>query len=256
MTLQLQSNFVVNSTVGTSSSTANFMRINNNASSYGSEVAYVITNGTVRDIIHQEPEWRDGVPNCADIYSDAVLTLPANTTYYTYQLRLMFVQSQQNRTIADMCPIWLTSLTGQLQTENGTASGLPIVSNATDLFYNYSTSSWAHHWSQSTLGTKGAGILFTDTANQNLYIFDSITGTKTGALLANSTTRTIQLLPIAKSQLAFNTTLDPRMQDIIWYGAVATFDTTTPIYNNSDQTGLWIFVEYPPTIAITTENHK
>ena len=35
-TLQFQSNFVVTSTVGTSTSTANFMRINNYASSYGS----------------------------------------------------------------------------------------------------------------------------------------------------------------------------------------------------------------------------
>jgi hypothetical protein len=255
-TLQFQGNFVVTSTVGTSSSTANFMRINNIASSYGSKLAYVIANGTVRDIVHQEPEWDNGPPNCPDIYSDVVLTLPANTTYYTYQLRLMFVQSQQNRTISDLCPIWLTSLTGQLQTENGTANGLPIVSNATDLFYNYSTSSWAHHWSQSISGTKGAGIMFTDSANQNLYIFDSITGIKTGALLSNSTAGTTQLLPIAKSQLNFNATLDPRMQDIIWYGAVATFDTTAPIYNNSNQTGLWIIVEYPPTVTVTTEAYQ
>jgi hypothetical protein len=255
-TLQFQSNFVVTSTVGTSTSTANFLRINNYASSYGSHLAYVITNGTVRDIVHQEPEWSNGAPNCSDIYSDVVLTLPANTTYYTYQLRLMFVQSQQNRTISDLCPIWLTSLTGQQQTENGTLNGLPTVSNATDLFYNYSSSSWAHHWSQSISGTKGAGIMYTDSANQNLYIFDSISGTKTGALLSNSTAGTIQLLPVVKSQLNFNVTLDSRMQDIIWCGAVATFDTTTPIYSNSDQTGLWIIVEYPPTVTVTTENYQ
>jgi hypothetical protein len=172
----------------------------------------------------------------------------------------MFVQSQQNRTINDLCPIWLnfTSLTGQLQTENGTANGLPIVSNtsATDLFHDYSVSSWAHHWSQSISGTKGTGIMFTDSANQNLYIFDSITGVQTGALGVSSTLKTIQLLPIALSQLSFNTTFDPHMQDIIWYGAVATFDTTTPMYNNSDQTGLWMIAEYPPTVAVTAENYQ
>jgi len=265
-TLQLQSNFVVTSTVGNSSATSNFMRINNNASSYGSDPSYVITNGTVRDIIHQEAEWGNegngvyGVTNCSDIYSDIVLTLPANTTYYTYQLRLMFVQSQQNKTISDLRPILLISLTGQIQTENGTISGLPIVSNATDLFYNYSASSWAHHWSQSVSATKGAGIIFTDSANQNLYVFDSITGIKTGAINTNST-GTIQVSPVAKSQLSFNTTLDPRMQDIVWYGAVVTFDTTTPInnipiYNNNDQTGLWMIAEYPPTVAVTTENYQ
>ena len=258
-TLQFQSNFVVTSTVGSSSSTANFMRINTNSSGYGSPLSYVITSGTVRDIVHQEAEWSNGVtnPNCSDIYSDIVLTLPANVTYYTYQLSLMFVQSQQNRTINNLCPVWLTSLTGQVQTENGTTNGLPNVSNASDLFYNYSVSAWAHHWSQSISGTNGTGIMFTDNANQNLYLFDSIKGVKTGALGANSTPQTIQLLPVTKTTVSFNQTLDPRMQDIIWYGAIATFNATTPpIYNNTDQTGLWMIVEYPPTVAVSGENYQ
>jgi hypothetical protein len=252
--------FPVTSTVGTSNCTADFMRINTDQSGYGSLPSYVITNGTVRDIIHQEAEWgwngvSYGVPNCSNVYSDIVLTLPANATYYTYQLSLMFVQSQQNRTINDLCPVWLTSLTGQVQTENGTTNGLPIVSNATALFYNYSASAWAHHWSQIISGTSGAGIMFTDSANQYLYAFDTITGITTGGLNTNST-GTIQLSPVAKSQLSFNTTLDSRMQDMIWYGAVATFNATaSPVYNNSDQTGLWIIAEYPPTIAVTTPNY-
>jgi hypothetical protein len=262
--LQIQGNFVVTSTVGSSSSTANFMRINTNSSEYGSLPSYVITNGTVRDIIHQEAEWDrshgdpivGGVSNCSDIYADIVLTLPANATYYTYQLSLMFVQSQQNRTINDLCPVWLTSLTGQAQTENGTTNGLPNVSNASDLFYNYSASAWAHHWSQSISGASGTGIMFTDNANQNLYLFDSIKGVQTGALGANSTTQTIQLLPVTKTTVSFSQTLDPRMQDIIWYGAIATFDATAPpIYNNSNQTGLWMIVEYPPTVAVTAQNY-
>jgi hypothetical protein len=258
MKLQFQGSFEpVVSTVGNSSSTANFMEINTYSSTYGSLPSYVITNGTVRDIVHQEAEWGGGVTNCSDIYADIVLTLPANATYYTYQLSLMFVQSQQNRTISDLRPVWLTSLTGQLQTENGTSNGLPIVSNASDLFYNYSVSAWAHHWSQAISGTTGAGIMFTDSANQNLYIFDSIKSVTTGALGTNSTTQTISLLPVAKSPVSFNTALDSRMQDIIWYGAVATFDATAPpIYNNSDQTGLWMNVEYPPTVVVTTQNYQ
>jgi hypothetical protein len=257
-TLQIQTSneeFIVDSTVGNSSSTANFMRINGDDSIYGSNCSYVITDGVVRDIIHQEAEWgNNGVPNCSNVYSDIVLTLPANATYYTYQLSLMFVQSQQPRMINDSCPVWLTSLTGQVQTENGTANGLPIVSNATAQFYNYSVSTWAHHWSQYISGTTGAGIMFTDSANQYLYIFDTITGTKTGALNTNST-GTIQLQPVSMSQLNFNTTLDPRMQDMIWYGAIDTFNTAaTSIYNNANQAGLWIFVEYPPTVAVTGVN--
>jgi len=261
--LQFQGNFEpVNATVGTSSSIANFMRINSNVSGYGSLPSYVITDGVVRDIVHQEAEWSNqtdtspgGVINCSNIYADIVITLPANATYYTYQVSLRFVQSQQPRIISDLCPVWLTSLTGQVQTENGTANGLPIVSNATAQFYNYSVSTWAHHWSQYVSGTTGAGIMFTDSANQYLYIFDTITGTKTGALNTNST-GTIQLQPVSLSQLNFNTTLDPRMQDMIWYGAIDTFNTSaTSIYNNANQAGLWIFVEYPPTIAVTGQNN-
>jgi hypothetical protein len=254
-TLQIQGNFVVTSTVGGSNCTANFMRINGDDSTYGSLPSYVITDGVVRDIIHQEAEWSNGVPNCSNLYSDIVLTLPANATYYTYQLSLMFVQSQQNRMISDLCPVWLTSLTGQVQTENGTANGLPMVSNATAQFYNYSASTWAHHWSQIISGTTGAGIMFTDSANQYLYIFDSIGGVKTGALNTNSS-GTIQLQPVSMAQLNFNTTLDPRMQDMIWYGAIDTFNTAaTSIYNNANQTGLWILVEYPPTVAVTGVNY-
>jgi hypothetical protein len=256
-TLQFETSngdFIVNSTVGGQSCLANFMRINGDDSTYGSLPSYVITDGVVRDIVHQEAEWTNGVPNCSNVYSDIVLTLPANATYYTYQLSLMFVQSQQPRMINDCCPVWLTSLTGQVQTENGTANGLPIVSNATAQFYNYSVSTWAHHWSQYISGTTGAGIMFTDSANQYLYIFDTITGTKTGALNTNSA-GTIQLQPVSMSQLNFNTTLTS-MQDMIWYGAIDTFNTAaTSIYNNANQAGLWIFVEYPPTVAVTGQNN-
>jgi len=241
---------------------ANFMRINSNVSGYGSLPSYVITDGVVRDIVHQEAEWSNqtntspgGVINCSNSYSDIVIILPANATYYTYQVSLRFVQSQQPRTISDLCPVWLTSLTGQVQTENGTANGLPIVSNATAQFYNYTVSTWAHHWSQYVSGTAGAGIMFTDSANQYLYIFDTINGTKTGALNANST-GTIQLQPVSMAQLNLGNTTDPRMQDMIWYGAIDTFNTTTTeIYNNANQAGLWIFVEYPPTIAVTGQNY-
>ena len=97
--------------------------------------------------------------------------------------------------------------------------------------------------------------MFTDSANQYLYIFDTINGTKTGALNANST-GTIQLQPVSMAQLNLGNTTDPRMQDMIWYGTIDTFNTAaTSIYNNANQAGLWIFVEYPPTIAVTAQNY-
>jgi hypothetical protein len=243
--------FTVTSIVGSSTSTASFMRINNQPSTYGAGEAYVIHHGVVRDIIQQEAEWSNGVNNCPNLYANIVLTLPANATYFTYQLSLMFINSQQSRNITDLCPIALSSSVGQLQTENGTVSGDPIVASGTQTFSN-STGTWAHHWSQFTDGTKGAGIMFTDQANQMLYVFDAMTpATSRGALVADSTARTISLLPVTLSSVSpFQNAFD-----VTWSGAVATFDgSAPPIYSGYNQPGLWILAELPPTITIDIEN--
>ena len=256
LTLRFQSGFQVNSTVNSSSTVATFMRINTENSTYGSGLSYTITNGVVRDVIHQEAEWNTdlgggGAKDCPNLYAHIVLTLPANTTYYTYQLRLMFVQSQQKRNITDLSLILLKSLTGTMQTENGTSNSFPTVVNGTGVFYNYSASTWAHHWCQSISGTKGAGIMFTDSSNYDLYTFDAIAGNKTGAVRADATAKIIQFLPVTLTPANFTYALDK-----IWYGAVVTFDGTTPIYkeNGSVKTGLWMTVEYPPTITVSTES--
>jgi hypothetical protein len=250
LTLQLVNpgSFTFTSTVGSSSCTTSFMRVNQKSSIYGSdEPAYVIYNGVVRDIIRQEPEWSGGVSGCPDFYGYIVLTLPANATYYTYQLSLIFLNTQQSRTITDLLSIKLTGLTGQSQVENGTVGGYPTVSNATGLFYN-SSSVWQHHWSQFVQSTRGAGIMFTDDSDKKLYTFDSIAGNATGALDADMT-RAIELMPVTTVQARFNYSMT-----VIWYGAVVTFDGTTPIYDNSDQTGLWMLAERPPIITPSTES--
>jgi hypothetical protein len=260
LTLQFSGNPDVTSQVGSITNTATFMRVNGKTPTYGSNLAYIIYNGIVRDIIHQEAEWSGGItsPSCPNVYSQIVLTLPANVTYYTYQLRLMFINSTQSRTITELCPISLSSSSiNQLQTENGTLNGLPVTVNTTsgyNSFYNFSDGTWAHHWSQFISGTgTGGGIMFTDMANQKLYAFDAIAGNRTGALNVTSTSGgKIELLPVTRYQVQFNYALD-----ITWYGAVATFDSTrTPIYKmqGSTPTGLWITVEYPPTITVTAES--
>jgi hypothetical protein len=251
ISLQIGSFSVTSTVVGTStSSTANFMRINNENSVYGAGAAYVIHHGVVRDIIQQEAEWSTGAVDCPNVYASIVVTLPANATYYTYQLRLMFLDSNQPRTITDLCPIRISStISGaQLQTENGTSGGYPVVTTGTGVFSNYTSGSWTeHHWSQITSGTKGAGIMFTDAFNLKLYAFDSMAGTSTGALSATSTSL-IELLPVKLHQIQFTSALD-----IMWRGAVVTFDNTAPIYKSSDGSGLWMLVEYPPTITVTAE---
>ena len=254
-------NFNIKATVGSTSSTANFMRINQEASTYGAGVAYVIHHGIVRDVIQQEAEWgtggsgiggADGSPN---LYANIVITLPANTTYYTYQLRIMFINSAQARSITNLSPIQLTTSlsTPQLQTENGTLAGSPILQNGTGTFLNSTGGSWTpHHFGQfiSSDG-KGAGIMFNDVANQKLYAFDSFSGsTSKGALKASS--GLLELLPVSSSQVQFTFAYD-----ITWQGAVPTFDGQTPLCNLYDGTtpmGLWILVEYPPTLTVTPKS--
>jgi hypothetical protein len=247
LTLQFGGSFTLTSSVGTSSCTATFMRVNNQASTYGASPAYIIYNGVVRDIVQQEAEWTFQNNGCPNIYSHIVVTLPANATYYTYELRVLFVQSSQSRTITDMCPIELQTSITQTQTENGT-TGCPIVSTATGTFYNQSTT-WAHHWSQLISGTNGAGIMFTDAGNNELYIFDNLAGTQTGGLRVNSNAGTIELLPVEMAPVSFTYALNT-----IWWGAVSTFSGTTPIYQltGGQVSGSWISVEYPPTAAMYT----
>jgi len=259
LTLQFGSFTVTSTVLGSSTTyTANFMRINGEASVYGSSLAYVIYHGIVRDIIHQEAEWQADPPrddggayNCPNLYAHIVLTLPANATYYTYQLRLMFINSQQSRTITDLCPIKITTSSGTFSslTENGTANGYPKVSTSTGVFYNMSNI-WQHHWAQlNSTATRGFGIMFANEANEMLYTFDNST-IKTGALKVDSTTRTIELLPVTRSSVSFTSS-----KDVTWNGAVVTFNGT-PIYQvlGGKQTGLWITVEYPPTITVTTQS--
>jgi hypothetical protein len=164
----------------------------------------------------------------------------------------MFINSQRSRTITDLCPISLSTSYSTIQTEDGTAGGYPTVATGSGTFYNYSGSWTPHHWSQMISGTRGAGIMFTDSANQMLYSFDSIAEGATGALRTNSYSnpKTIEFLPVTSSYSAqFTYPLD-----VTWHGAVVTFDDTTPIYQTSDQSGLWILVEYPPTITVTAES--
>jgi hypothetical protein len=166
----------------------------------------------------------------------------------------MFLDTESlTRTISDFTPIKLgTSLSiNQIQTENGTLNGYPNVTTGSSSYYNFSDGNGAHHWSQFTWssGTKGAGIMFTDSANQMLYRFDNIAGHNTGAIKTDTNAKTIELSPVTSSYPAqFNYALD-----VMWKGAVVTFDGTTPIYRASDRSGLWILAEYPPTVTVTAE---
>lgn len=239
----------------TTSSLVNFMRVNDEESTYGAGSANIICNGTVRDIIQQEAEWSSGIDNCPNVYANIVLTLPAGVSYYTYQLRLMYIDSSRQRIISDICPISLSTsgfTSTKAQTENGTLQGFPIIQDGTGLFYNYTGGDYAaHHWSQLINDNgQGVGLMFTDSSNMKLYSFDSMSGsTSKGALDVGSAS--IELVPVSQASVSFKTALD-----IAWSGAVVSFDGTTPICTLRDSTtpsGLWILAEYPPTITATAK---
>jgi hypothetical protein len=266
LTLRISSSFVINSTVGTSSVKAQFMRVNGETADYGSGQAYVIHHGIVRDIVQQEAEYDTGVSGCPNFYVQLIVTLPANATYYTYTARTIFLNSTQTRTINDLsiiqlsisCPKskWVTGY-GQTLAENGTSAGYPTtvaIANTTKLFYNFSSTQtgWMHHWTEYIKSNNGGGVMFTNTSNAKLYAFDKIAGAKSGALNVSDSTQgttknvVIEVNPVERFGASFQNPLD-----VTWYGAVVNFNGTDPIYRTSDQKGLWIIVEAPPTVAIS-----
>jgi len=183
------------------------------------------------------------VVTCPNVYSQIVLTLPANSTYYTYSLRTIFVDSTQPRTIDDLSVIQLSNLVGSPMTENGTIAIYPNASNSTGSFYDCSPTGWDHHWSQFVSGNAGAGVMFTNSSNEQLYAFDNV-GAETGAVVVDDTSNYIEVNPVELDYVSFNTA-----RDLTWYGAVVTFDGE-PIYHGGDDIGLWVMVEHPPRVAL------
>jgi hypothetical protein len=248
--------FWATSFTGDSYTKADLLRINGESPVYGAEPAYVIHNGIVRDIVQQEAEWAGGITGCPNEYSQIVLTLPANTTYYTYALRTIFVDASDVtgvRTLNDLSALQLlmcpdSSETGDCITENGiNATGFPVLSYLEGTF-DY-TPEWEHHWSEFLNGPLGAGVMFTDSSNDELYAFDSIAGTETGVLDVDKQdadlTGYLEINPVDLAAALFDNPLD-----VTWYGAVVTFDGE-PIYRSSDDVGLWVMVDYPPSVTVS-----
>jgi len=88
----------------------------------------------------------------------------------------------------------------------------------------------------------GAGIMFTDSDNERLYIFDD--SARKGAL--NVASASVEFNPVDDG---LNSVSLPDPLDITWNGAVVTFEEE-PIYDSSDESGLWVMVEHPPTVTV------
>ena len=147
--LQLQfssTGFSFNFSVGSVTSTSSLMRINSDADDGDPELAYVIVYGVVRAIVLGEAEYSGGVANCPNTYTNVIITLPADTNYYTYRLRCTFTDTTRSRSISDLCPVRISTNVGQVQTqtENGTLAGFPLLQNGTNIFPNYASPNWTH----------------------------------------------------------------------------------------------------------------
>lgn len=248
--------FKVNSTVGTATGITEYMRINNKvASASASASTYAITNGPVRVVVQHEVEWSNfGVTGCPNVYAQIVITLPANVTYYTYQLRLIFANSTQARTLSDLGLFQLSSgwMSGTVRslTENGTSSDLPTVAETlagqTDLFYNFSDPStgWAHHWSEYIDGSTGAGMMFTNESNIRLYSpFDAIAGQRTGALNVTMTQRANWATPTAVADRCGQDVANPAPNSV---------DSNTGTYwRHNSPDNHWIILDMGKTASIS-----
>ena len=261
----------IKSILGSTTVKSEFFRINDTRPTYGADPAYAIHHGVIRDIVHQEAEWSGGVSGCPNIYAHIIVMLPANATYYTYSLRAMFVNSLQSRAITDFSPIqsrifcdkasWGGNW-GQTLAENGTTAGLPnitSISNGVARLYNFSDSQtkWMHHFAEFLKNGKGGGIMFTNASNLLLYAFDKMASNNAGALRVTDSLRgdgqcvTFEFSPVSAYSVSFKNALD-----LMWHGAVINFDNTNPVYKEEggNKTGLWVTVEYPPTITVTTQS--
>jgi hypothetical protein len=234
-------------------SEARFLRVNNRVPGNGAQESYIIYHGVVRDIVQQESEWGGGVTLSPNIFSHMVFTLPAKANYYTYQLRMIFVDSSQTRTLSDLSLIRLYGYIGSQKSEDGVSGvspyQVPITSNSTTL-YNGGTA-YQHQWSQfqDPASGRGIGIMYTTSNNAQLYYFNSIPpGTNTGEILIDPANKKIELDPVKRATVNNFQQAD----DLTWKGAiVVTGDGKLPIYPTSGTTGLWILVEKLPTITVS-----
>ena len=254
--------FKVVSTLGDLNITASFMRVNGESSqNSGRDPVYVIFHGIVRDIILQPVQWDGGADGCPDVYAYMVFTLPANASYYTYQLRMIFLESNHTRTLYDLSLIKLNATVAEnqwgsywnLKTENGTSTGYPITSAQEGFYYNFSNV-WQHHWSELIGNNSGFGVMMTTEENKKLYLFDPIAENNTGGLSITTQDSgdnkivTIEIKPVSLAPASFQSFLD-----VTWYGVVALFDgeKQRAIYSDTDAPlGLWVTVEYPPTVTV------
>ena len=188
-----------------------------------------------------EAEFSGGIANCPNTYTNIVITLPANVTYYTYQIRSMFIDSSRPE-LSQICVQFeyqrtLVQSKSKLKMEPLPVS--PLFRMAPEHSLTLLLAVGLHITSANSYLTMERGWNNVHRlANRNSTRLILSPEASKGALKASN--GLIELLPVSSPQVQFT-----YAYDITWQGAVATFDGTTPICNLYDGTtpaGLWILL--------------
>lgn len=222
---------------------------NNTSPLFPSLPIYIVYNGVIRDIVTQAAVVDTIDSSVSTIYYNYVITLPANCTYYTYQVTNIMLSTERNRIINSLNVISITIptsvdkyimkiLTGVVMEVDGPTVNSP---------YSHGDHRWIEYIEGGTTYI-GGGILMMSETSEKLYIFDAdVSPQYTGEIIVGDE---INLSPISHTPLEDY----KQYSRVTWYGAVMLFDSTsksdTIYYKDSDGVyGLYAMVVYPPTIS-------
>lgn len=233
----------------TTSVSSQFGLINSTSPLFPSLPVYIVYNGVIRDIVTQAAVVDTIDSSVPTIYNNYVITLPANCTYYTYQITNIMLSTEKNRKINNLCTISITipnnvdkyimkTLTGEVMEVDGPTVNSP---------YSSGDHRWIEYISGKTTYT-GGGILMMNEMSERLYIFDAYVFPQyAGEIIIGDK---IDLSPISHTPLEGY----KQYSRVTWYGAVMLFDSTsksdTIYYEDINGVyGLYAMVVHPPTIS-------
>jgi hypothetical protein len=225
---------------------------NSTAPTFPAGMTYVIYNGVVRDIVSQTAVVDTTDNSIPTIYYNYVITLPANCTYYTYQITNTMLSTTTHRKINDLSFIKLTMPNGASKyVMTDLKNKYMEVANPTTFPSQYKgLNRWVEYLSTSGSTYSGAGILMMQESVDRIFKFDQdIAPMSTGRV--NLLSASLQLSPV----LLLPLTNYQSYSQVTWYGAVLLFKSNSQydtIYYRegvANAHGLYSMVVYPPTIS-------
>jgi hypothetical protein len=225
---------------------------NSSAPVFPAEMTYVVYNGIVRDIVSQTAvvDTTDG--SMPTIYYNFVITLPANCTYYTYQITNTMLETTQARRIDDLSLIKLR-ITDDAEKYVMTEFDNEIMEVVSPTSYP-SQYKGANRWIEYLTFSKdmytGAGIMMMQESVDEVFKFDRdispLTTGRFNVLNSDLLVSPVLLIPLTNYQ---------QYSQVTWHGAVTLFYTESlddTIYykdGSNNVHGLYALVVYPPTVS-------